>query len=485
MKQLLTVFLVLFFASCKHDPTEMPAPVIATGYPADIERIVTTTCAVEGCHNTASKDASSGLDMSTWDAMFEGTNNGAINIPFRPDFSTLLYFTNTDSTKGLVSYPTMPLSYSTLSDQDYNTLKQWIANGSPDVNGKIKFADNPQRHKFYVTNQGCDVVSVFDSEKRVVMRMIDVGVNPGANPPESPHNLKFTPDGKYWVVVFLASDIVQVFDAATDQLVSTIPIGNGQSGQWNTVIIASDSKHAYAADYAGRRIATIDLVNFTSQTSPAFPYNFHGQALNATNDTLYVTCQDISKILKIPLASPVDYEEIDLVQGNSAGPNQLQPHEIAFNGDYTKYFVTCQNSNVNQVRVYNAADNTLLKVIPVGIAPVEIAYSAGRHLFFVTNMEDNSFPGMRGSVSVIDEITMTELQKIKVGWQPHGIAVDELTGRVYVANRNYSGGPAPHHATACNGNNGYLSIINLNTLTTDLSFRPEVSVDPYSIVVRP
>jgi hypothetical protein len=48
-----------------------------------------------------------------------------------------------------------------------------------------------------------------------------------------------------------------------------------------------------------------------------------------------------------------------------------------------------------------------------------------------------------------------------------------------------TGGIAPHHAASCSGKNGYLSIINLNTLDKDPDFNAEVSVDPYSITVRP
>ena len=86
---------------------------------------------------------------------------------------------------------------------------------------------------------------------------------------------------------------------------------------------------------------------------------------------------------------------------------------------------------------------------------------------------------------IIDINSLTEIKKIKVGWQPHGIVVDESKKVIYVANRNVTGGIAPHHAASCSGKNGYLSIINLNTLDKDPDFNAEVSVDPYSITVRP
>ncbi|MBL7922714.1 MAG: YncE family protein [Bacteroidia bacterium] len=491
MKKTHSLLLVLLcFGACKYEYYEPPL-VSASAYPDPVDQILIGKCATAGCHNTASKDAAAGLDLSSWERMFDGTNNGAVVIPFRSDFSTLCYYTNVDSSLGLVAQPTMPVNQNPLTSAEYTLLKNWIDAGAPDKNGFVKFSDDPARHKFYVVNQGCDVVSVFDADRRVAMRMIDVGQLPGASPPESPHNIKVTPDGKYWLVVFLNADIVQVFSTATDQLVKTIPIGNGMAGGWNTLVISKDSRKAYSVDYNGGRVAFIDIDAGTSNTVGPFPItgnpspNLHGVALNASDDTLYVTCQEISKILKIPVNDVASYEDVNI---NPPGPWQLpfpmKPHEIVFSPDYTKYFVTCQDTNVNQVRVFTTANNQLVQVIPVGRVPLEFGVAPASNLLFVTNTEDNFFPDMRGSISVIDMVTLTEIKKIKVGWQPHGIAVDEKKGVVYIANRNVSGGTAPHHAASCSGQNGYLSMIDMATLERVLSFKPEVSVDPYAIGVR-
>jgi len=489
--RLILAVVCLFLYGCKYDKYEALVPS-NNGYPPEVEKIIIGKCSTPGCHTTISKNAAAGLDLSSWDVMFDGTSNGAVVIPYRSDFSTLCYFTNVDSTLGLVVLPTMPVNEPALSKAEYETLRDWIDAGAPSKDGTIMFADDPLRHKFYVANQGCDVVSVFDGYRRVAMRMVNVGQNPGASPPESPHNIRVTPDGQFWLVVFLNADIVQVFSAATDQLVKTIPIGNGISGGWNTIAISSDSKNAYAVDYNGGRIAFIDIEAGTSSTVGPFPItgnptpNLHGVALNQNNDTLYVTCQDISKILKIPINDLVSYEDVNI---NPIGPWQLpfpmRPHEIIFSPDYSKYFVTCQDTNVNQVRVFNTSNDQLIQVIPVGKVPLEFALSPANNLLFVSNTEDDFFPNMRGSISVIDINSLTEIKKIKVGWQPHGIVVDESKKVIYVANRNVTGGIAPHHAASCSGKNGYLSIINLNTLDKDPDFNAEVSVDPYSITVRP
>lgn len=486
-KNFLLVLFLIGISGCTYDVYETP---VVTNYPANVEKILINKCSTSGCHNTQSKEAAAGLDLSTWDKMFDGTNNGAVTIPFRPDFSTTLYFTNTDSSRGLVVQPTMPINAAPLSTDEYNTLKSWIQAGAPNKDRAIKFSDNPQRKKYYVANQGCDVVSVFDANSKVVMRMVNVGKNAGASPPESPHNVKVTPDGKYWIVIFLNSDIVQVYSTETDQLVKQIDIGNGIAGGWNTVVISKNSQKAYAVDYNGGRVAFVDLVAGTSTTQGPFPstgasVNLHGSALNSTDDTLYVTYQESNKLVKIPINDPTNYEDVNL---NPPGPDfstvTLKPHEVIFSPNYSKYFVSCQD--VNQVRVFNTSNDQLIKVIPVGIFPLEFAISPSKNLIFVTNTEDNYFTDVKGSLSAIDLSTLSEVSRIRVGWQPHGIAVDESAGVIVVANRNYAGtGPAPHHPAACAGKNGYLSIVSLTTLLRDPKFKPEVSVDPYSIAIRP
>ena len=484
MKLNKTIAFVIFIslAGCKHDPDKL---VVATNYPANVEKIITTNCAVTGCHNTASKDAAAGLDLTTWETMFNGTTVGASVIPFRTDFSTFLYFINVDSTIGLAQKPTMPINKNALSTADYLTIKNWIGQGARNANDDVMFPDNPSRHKYYVANQGCDVVSVFDADKNIVIKMVDVGVLPGVI--ESPHALRVTPDGKYWIVVFLSAQVVQVYSTVSDQLVQSIPIGDGIAGGWNSLTISSDSKKAYAIDYTNGRVAFVDLVNGTSSTKGPFPITggtpkLHGVALSQNNDTIYVTCQDLSELLKIPVNDIFNYEEVDLYKTQPLSYN-LNPHEVMFSPDYSKYFVTCQNTNVNQVRVYDTHTDHLITSIPVGKVPLEFSMAASKNLLFVSNEEDDAVAGYKGSVSVIDINTLTETKRITVGWQPHGLAVDERLNLVYVAARNVSGGLAPHHSSVCVGRNGYMTLIDMNTLTVKSIYKTELTVDPYAVGV--
>ena len=174
-RNLLIIFSFLFtfilFFSCTKDPA---IPVYGD-YPEAVGKIFANKCATPGCHNSSSYKACADLDLSSFSSLFKGSNNGSPVIPFRSDFSSLCYFINTYEELGPINAPTMPINGNALSKAEVETIKNWIDNGAPDINGNIKWSDNPNRKKYYVLNQGCDVVTVFDAETQLPMRYITVG----------------------------------------------------------------------------------------------------------------------------------------------------------------------------------------------------------------------------------------------------------------------------------------------------------------------
>lgn len=470
------ILVFLFLSSCRYDKVETSITP-ETGYPAEVDAIITKKCATSGCHNSINPSAN--LDLTTMDQMLKGNSTGAIIIPFRADQSTLLFFTNTDSAQGPKLTPTMPVNQSPLSKQEYLTLKNWIAAGAPYKNGNIPFSGDPNRKKIYVVNQGCDLLSVFDANERVIMRYKDLGVLPGVS--ESPHDIKITPDGQYYLVVFLNANIVQLFRTIDDSLVANIPVGDGISGNWNTLTFSSDSRKAYVVDYLNGRIAYVDLLAKTSTTTPPFANSLHGIALNATDDTLFVTEDLGSRLFTIPVNDIANYDERNL-RLLYPDTGVLGLHQIDFTPDGSKYFITC--ANANQLWVFDANTNALLDTFHVGKRPLEMSVSETKDYIFITCEEDNVFNNVIGSVEVFNYKTLVHVKTIEVGWQPHGIAVDDEKGLVYVVNRNVNpNGPAPHHTSACGGRNGTMTFIDLNTLKAVYG-SPELSPDPYEIDVR-
>ena len=469
--------LIIILVSCKKDPS-LPT---ANNYPDEIGKIISNKCATSGCHNEASYKAAGNLNLTDFNTLFQGSSTGSPVIPFRSDFSTLCYFVNTYTEYGPINYPTMPLNRSALSKVEVKTIKDWIDNGAPDKNGYVMWSDNPNRKKYYVLNQGCDVVTVFDANTKLPIRYITVGNKP--NIPESPHMIRISPDGQYWYVVFVANNILQKYRTTDDSFVGEVILGTDLD--WNTITISDDSKKAYCVSWQpNSRLAIVDIENMVLLHNVGGG-NFtdaHGVALNKTNDTIYITRQTGNYIYKIDTNLNNGFQEIS-IDGNI--PNQtssLDPHEIVFSQDGLRYFVSCQTSN--QVRVMNTAGDYLIQTIATGQRPLEFAISNARNKLFVSCQDE---PGTtstsKGSVTVIDMINLQPIN-YAVGFQPHGLAIDETNGYLIVASRNIlNNGPTPHHTGVC-GRNGFVSYFNINTMQL-LSKKTEVASDPYSVAIRP
>lgn len=454
------LFLGILFFSCRHEKD----PVVKnTGYPEEIENIIVTKCATDGCHNSASRHSASGLDFSTWDLMFEGGKNGSSVIPFSVSHSYLLFSTNTDSTRAPVLLPTMPYLQAPLTETEYQTIKNWIANGAPNKNGEIKFSGNPDRRKAYICMQGCDKVAIVDAETKIIMRYLEVGNIP--NVIEGPHQIKISPDGQYWYPIFVNGNILQKYRTSDDQLVGTVEL-DAISHSWNTMIITPDGKKGFVNALDGRT-AIVDLESMINELPLPVHSTPHGGFITADGRYLYLTCQNGNFFYKIDLNSAPFYDEeekISLVPG--VPPSDFgneKPHEMALSPDGSRYFVTCQGTN--EVRVFSSANDSLIDVIPVGTFPQEIAFSENEPYAFITCTEDPVSPGKKGSVYVIHTHHLAILSSLHTGYQPHGIAVDDVEDLVYITNLNFdTNGPIPHHTSECGGRNGNLTIIDMNTL---------------------
>ncbi len=474
----------LFFQTCRHDD-----PVLENaGYPNSVGKIIAGKCAVPGCHNSQSAGAASGLDLTSWTTMFLGDRSGnAVTIPFSHKFSTTFLFTNTFPDMGISTIrPTMPVNGAPLSRDEEVTLRNWIDQGAPDRNGFIKFSDNPSRKKFYVANQGCDVVTVFDEASLLPMRYIPIGIG---SPHDTPHNVKVSPDGQSWYVCFLGYPYLQKYSTADDHYEGEAYLGYDA---YNTFTITSDSKKAFVVGYNEGKLDEVDLNTMTSMDTLNIGQSYmHTILLNPANNALYITVSYGNYILRIfpSIDSLANYSTVELDGSHTPSSttlHRMDAHDMIFSPDGSKYFVTCQTSN--EVVVMNASNDALLQRIqlPPFSKPQDLSVSASKNLVFVTCMEDTiSFPGMRGSVFPINMSSFQLLPPINVGFQPHGLSVDDVKGLVYVANRNIDpNGPAPHHTTDCGGRNGYLTIIDLNTLNLLPGKKVELASDPYSVSIR-
>ena len=96
----ISILVTILGSSCTYDHLQMPVSpaIVNSGYPTNVGTIIVNKCATSGCHNNLSYVNAANLNLSTWDELFKGSGlTGAVVIPYRPDFSSLCYFTNIDS----------------------------------------------------------------------------------------------------------------------------------------------------------------------------------------------------------------------------------------------------------------------------------------------------------------------------------------------------------------------------------------------------
>lgn len=458
-------------------------------YPAEIGKIISQNCAVPGCHTSQSNLAAASLNLESWQNLFAGSSNGSPVIPYNSRFSSLCYYVNTFPDLGLINAPTMPLNKKALTREEVTTISNWINSGAPDVNGKIMWSE-PQRRKLYAVNQGCDVVTVFDAESQLPMRYIDVGTKPGV--PEAPHQVRVSPDGKYWYVIFINNNVMQKFNCSDDTYAGSIPLtplaagsGTEDAQDWNTFVISKDGKRAYVVSWTqSGKVAAVDLENGKLLHFLGGLSNPHAICLNKDESKIFVGAQSGNYITEIDTAFG-NSNQISLQNGIvPTDISTLDVHDMILSPDGNNLMVTCQKTN--EVRVFNTVSSTVANIIQTGVYPQEIVFAKSTNQYFVTCTYDStSFGGnTRGVITRINGASFST-SHTACGYLPHGLAVDEKKKLLYVLSRNVqSSGPAPHHSSQCGGRNGFVNFIDLNTFSVT-GKKYELSVDPYFIYARP
>jgi len=484
--------------SCTHKSQVAVIPVTDTsGYPDSVSKIIVSNCAISGCHNQASYQNAAVLLLTTWANMFNGGVYGAEVVAYSPKYSPLLYYCNAyDSTDPIANDPGHLPKPITL--QQYQTLKNWIAKGAPDKNGNIAFSSNPAtRQKIYLCmSSGCNQVAVIDAKSKLVMRYIPVG--DGLD--YAGHDIQVSADGMNAYLSLYSGSYVQKISTLTDTVVATANVGSvasgGTGGNWSVINLSPDASELMVSGWTtpgyivSLNTATMQIIAnksvdvFTGGTA-SFQYP-HGLGGNATWDTFFAALQYGNVINKFSFTPTYHLKQIP-IKGNQAvlstTSTSPDPHQIEMSPDYSKYFVTCQNSN--EVRVMDTHTDALLDSIPVGKYPQEMAISRSKGYLFVACMRDdqNLTAGAIGSVYVIDINTLQVVKKLYGFFnQPHDVCVDEQDGLIFICSTNQGG--VAHHISTCGGANGWYSVYDLNTLLPADNKVYEVLSFPYALANR-
>lgn len=465
--------------SCKRKTEPAPQPA-GSGYPEEIANILVNKCATSGCHNAASYTGAGGLLTDTWEHLFNGSNNGAVVVPYNTANSSLLYFVNTTPDLGPVAEPAMPYNQPPLSNEEYITLRNWIEAGAPDRNGNIPFGNNPEtRQKIYCVQQGCDLVAVIDAATQVIMRYISVGKQFAR---EQPNNIVISPDGDYAYVSFWNAPLVQKIDTRTDSVVAELAT---PASYQKAICLSSDGATLIVSNWYSQDMVLISTGNMQMTRNLGQSMEYISGFAATADGGFYAASQFGNTIYKIENNGGFNAISIDgnaPTQTSSAG--SPDPYRLCLSPDGKRLIVSC--SGTNEVLILNTAGHAIEKVIKTGSGPQELLMSTQMPYLYVSCVNDTIGNMERGSVYVINYETGAVLKKITGGFfQPTAMALNEHEGLLYVFSRNDDkNGPLPHHSGPCAGRNGFYRVYDVRSQTFDNNRRYETSVDPYHAAVR-
>jgi YVTN family beta-propeller protein len=481
---LFTICNAVIFYSCKQDFVTSEA----TGFPDEINTLFNTpynasnrTCAGTTCHDNGSK--AGGLDLTNWQATMDGSNNGTMVIPYNAFWSHLTSVINNDTNVSPVS--TILEDVHKMSSDKVSQIVTWINAGAKSADGQV--ANQDFTKKGFITNQAADVVSVINTEKNTVTRMIPVG---GRTSLDAPHYITVDPQQKYFYVSLIQEGYVEKYDISTLAQVGRLAVGLNPAH----ITVSPDNNFIYVTNFDAsgtekrvKKISTagtmsiVDTASANQMTAP------HGMAISPNGNYIYVTSQIGEYIFKIRTSdmevvasAPIAID----VPPTGNGTGKYRPYQCLLSPDTTKVYVTCVglagNTTKDFVRVYDAttlAPNALTPTIQVGDNPLLMNYSKDKQYIFVCNRNDST-------VTVINASTNNPIRTITgVGVQPHGVDFSSDGKYAYIACETQAGQDG-HHPTIGSIKVGVTRIINMADFTLN-SRKIEMGSFPAGVVCIP
>jgi DNA-binding beta-propeller fold protein YncE len=485
--------LLSFLWSCKGD---QPAnkDIIASQYPDEIAQIILTDCAIPTCHDGSSQE--NGLDLSSWEQLFAGTDFGPVVVPYSAGWSPLFQHINTYEALGFRASPTMPLeAEEVLSSLEVSQIKDWIDNGAPNRSGETYWAQttNQSGGKLFALCAGSDLVAVADLNSNLITRYISVGQVPSGI--EAPHYITLSPDGQYFYVTMLEGGTIERYRTDNYAFSGRVEIGASPS----LITVSPDGKRVIVSHWNdlnnSPKLTMIDAESMTIVQAIVAGGDFisfpHGLTTNADFSRLYVCANKGNYIMQLDIDengfdNPEPFPIDPVFSPVPFASDEYQPYQIILSPDESRLFISCNKTD--EVRVLDAQTKQLLSVIPVGKYPRLMDFDPdSKQLFVVCRDEPHPTKAdFLGCISVIDTENMTEVKKVfDVGHSPHGVSVDRSRNRVFVSSENPGGiDPLRYSVAGLSGPRGKYHIIDMNTLTVILEEERELAIFPNALIVN-
>jgi YVTN family beta-propeller protein len=194
-----------------------------------------------------------------------------------------------------------------------------------------------------------DTVEVIDTSTDTVVAIVAVGSQPAG--------VVVDPADAKVYVANQADDTVSVIDTATNTVVDTIPVGDGPYG----IAIDPGGSRVYVANTNGGDISVIDTASAAVIATIDVGSQPTGIAMHPAGDRLYVADYNDSIAWVIDTATYTRIADLPA--------SLLVPGAYSVAVDPTGSRVYLVDTALNEVDVFDAATNGVVKVIPVGDSP--------------------------------------------------------------------------------------------------------------------
>jgi YVTN family beta-propeller protein len=281
------------------------------------------------------------------------------------------------------------------------------------VTVSITMAPFNSGNKIYVSNWADDHISVIDGETNNVDTTIAVGNNPAGIGINNNTGMAYVSND--------GDGTVSVINTKTNTVTATLTaIANGYTDPVFIVDVNPNTNKIYISRgyEAGNYITEINGADNTVSTIDVGESYTFGVCINPSTNKIYVSAWN----------PPVVINGLtDVVIGSVSGGSWSEARDIGVNPNTNKIYVVADYSTAGSVYVVNGSTDAYSSSISVQDNPYGVGVNPVTNKIYIANYGSST-------VSVIDGSTDTVSTTITVGTNPMGVAVNPVTNRIYVAN---------------------------------------------------
>jgi len=409
------------------------------------------------CHSGA--NASAGLRLDSWNNLTAGSNradkrSGEAVIPFDAENSLMI-----EMLTKLVDGPhPFEKGSDTLSSGAVEFLARWTNEGAKNDNGDVPYQNSTNR--LYVCNQSAAMISVIDTDAKVVIRNIKL-TDLGYSATAKPHDTAVEPSGQYWYVTLIEDGKILKFDKDLNFIAEANFDAAGLLAMHptkdllyvgHTLSIANVPQNIGAITRSTMNLVTIPLTYIRPHAFISDHAGRYVYSASLTQNQFGVIDTDVNPA---ELAAVISFgSPRTLVQMNISPDDQ----EIYISSQLTQQLLVLDSSNPTNLTVVDS--------IVVGQHPWHPKFTPDGSRVYVGN-------NVSQTVSVVN--TSTRLAETTIGAgdgsdglaEPHGLVISPDGQYVYVTNRNVNGGYVPRYNLGDNANAGTVVVINTQTNTIE------------------